>query len=195
MWIVAGLGNPDKKYLNTRHNAGFMAVDELACRLGAGWRTSTRKDLMNAPVRIDGQDVLLVKPLTYMNLSGSAISRVLREKYAGPENLIVVHDDIDLETARIRIRKNGSAGGHNGISSIIRDTGTRDFVRVRIGVGRDPAKPAEVYVLERFKPDEIPLISEAVSMAAEAIIAIIIEGMEAAMNTFNKKQSLPGSTP
>ncbi|MDA8171486.1 MAG: aminoacyl-tRNA hydrolase [Nitrospiraceae bacterium] len=187
MWAVAGLGNPDSKHLKTRHNAGFMAADELADRLGARWRPGPGGNLSVAPAQIAGQDVLLVKPLTYMNLSGVAVGRVLREKNIAPENLIVVHDDIDLETARIRIRKNGSAGGHKGVDSIIRQTGTRNFIRVKIGIGRDPSKLAEIYVLEKFRKDEVPLIAEAVSAAAQAVMDIITGGVETAMNRFNKK--------
>ncbi len=187
MWAVAGLGNPERRHLKTRHNAGFMVVDELAERLGAGWRLSSGKELAEAQARIDGQDVLLVKPLTYMNLSGAAVRRVLREKNIAPRNLIVVQDDLDLETARIRIRKSGSAGGHKGVDSVIRQTGTRDFIRVKIGIGREPSKPAEVYVLEKFSKDEVPLIAEAVSTAAQAVVDIITEGVEAAMNRFNKR--------
>lgn len=187
MWAVAGLGNPEKRHLKTRHNAGFMAVEELAERLRGQWRPGPGKELLSASVRIDGRNVLLLKPLTYMNLSGVAVARVLRQKKIAPENLIVVHDDIDMETARIRIRKNGSAGGHKGVDSIIRETGARDFIRVKIGVGRDESKPADVYVLEKFGKAEVPLISEAVSRAARAVMDIITEGVDAAMNRFNKK--------
>ncbi|MDA8387999.1 MAG: aminoacyl-tRNA hydrolase [Nitrospiraceae bacterium] len=182
-----GLGNPERRHQKTRHNAGFMAVEALADRLGARWRSALGGDAEVAPALIDGLDVLLVRPLTYMNLSGVAVSRILRRKNIPPENLIVIHDDIDMDTARLRIRKGGSSGGHKGVDSIIRETGKRDFIRVKIGIGRHPSKPAEVYVLERFGKDEAPLISGAVSGAAQAAIDIITLGLPAAMNRFNKK--------
>ena len=186
MWLIAGLGNPDRKYLKTRHNAGFMAVDELARLLGAQWAPGPKKiECMLARAEINGQKALLLKPLTYMNLSGAAVREVIKKHNIVPENLIVLQDDIDLDVARIRIRKNGSAGGHRGVDSIIRETGSRDFIRVKIGVGRDPALPAEIYVLQKFSKSETPLIEEAVSEAAQAAIDVITDGVTAAMNKFN----------
>ena len=188
MWAVAGLGNPGRRYLKTRHNAGFMAVEALAGRLGAHWRpVIAGGDVSTARAVIDGTEVLLIKPLAYMNSSGIALNRILQRKKIPPQNLIVIHDDIDMETARLRIRKGGSSGGHKGIESIIRETGSRDFIRVKIGVGRHPDKPADVYVLERFASGEMQLISEALDLAAQAAIDIITEGPDAAMNRFNRR--------
>ncbi len=186
MWLVAGLGNPDRKYLKTRHNAGFMAADELARLLGAQWEPGPKKtESMMARAEAGGLRVLLLKPLTYMNLSGTAVREVLRKNNIAPGNLIVIHDDIDLDVAKIRIRKNGSAGGHRGVESIIRETGSRDFLRVKIGVGRDPSTPSDVYVLQKFNKSEAPLIEEAVQKAAQAAIDVITQGAEAAMNRYN----------
>lgn len=186
MWLVAGLGNPDRKYLKTRHNAGFMAADELARLLGAQWEPGPKKsESMMARAEAGGLRVLLLKPLTYMNLSGTAVREVLRKNNIALGNLIVIHDDIDLDVAKIRIRKNGSAGGHRGVESIIRETGSRDFLRVKIGVGRDPLTPSDVYVLQKFNKSEAPLIEEAVQKAAQAAIDVITQGAEAAMNRYN----------
>ena len=187
MWAIVGLGNPGRRYLKTRHNAGFMAVETLAGRLGARWRPSVAGDYSTAKAAIGGAEVLLIRPLAYMNSSGVAVSRILQRKHIPPQNLIVIHDDIDMETARLRIRMGGSSGGHKGIESIIRETGSRDFIRVKIGVGRHPDKPADVYVLERFASGEMPLVSETLDVAAQAAIDIITEGPEAAMNRFNRR--------
>lgn len=188
MWLITGLGNPDRKYLKTRHNAGFMAIDELARLLGAQWvfPPGLKKiEALLAQAEINGQKAFLLKPLTYMNLSGTAVREVLKKHNMGTENLIVIQDDIDLEVAKIRIRKNGSAGGHRGVDSVIRETGSRDFVRIKIGVGRDPSLPADVYVLQKFSKSEAPLIEEAVSKAAQAVIDVITDGVNAAMNRYN----------
>ena len=186
MWLVAGLGNPDRKYLKTRHNAGFLAADELARLLGAQWEPGPKKvECMMARAAAGGLEVLILKPLTYMNLSGTAVREVLKKNNISPANLIVIHDDIDLDVAKIRIRKNGSAGGHRGVDSIIRETGTRDFIRVKIGVGRDPSTPADVYVLQKFSKSEAPLIEEAAAQAAQAAIDVITHGVGAAMNKYN----------
>ncbi len=187
MWLVAGLGNPDRKYLKTRHNAGFMAADELARLLGAQWEPGPKNtEYLMARAEAGGLAVLLLKPLTYMNRSGAAVREVLRKnRILAEKNLIVIHDDIDMAAARIRVRKNGSAGGHRGVESVIRETGTREFIRVKIGVGRDPSLPADVYVLQKFSKDEAPLMEEAVHRAALAAIDVITHGVEAAMNKFN----------
>ncbi|MDA8169893.1 MAG: aminoacyl-tRNA hydrolase [Nitrospiraceae bacterium] len=185
IWVVAGLGNPGRKYSKTRHNAGFMAVDELAARHGG--QMAEKAGYAIAEIAIGGSRAVLVKPLTYMNLSGQAVRAVLQKKGISPEHLIVIHDDMDLEAARLRVRKNGSSGGHRGVESVIRETGTINFIRVRIGIGRDPAVPAETYVLQKFSKEESVSMKEAVSSAALAVEIIISEGLEKAMNRFNPK--------
>jgi len=186
IWAVFGLGNPETKYLKTRHNIGFMVLDELAERFRAehvrGYKQSAA-----ANVEIDGRQVLLLKPLTYMNRSGAAVKELLLKKNLSPEKIIIVHDDIDMDAGRLKVRRGGSSGGHRGIESIIMETGRDDFIRVKIGVGRDPFLDSEKYVLQKFKKDEAPLIKEAVERAADAVASIITEGIERAMNRFNKK--------
>jgi len=187
LWAIVGLGNPGPKYSRTRHNAGFMVLDELAGRHGA---VLAQRELYKATRgSIGGNSVLFMEPLTYMNLSGKAITRGMRKFGFEPENLIVVCDDLDLETGRVKIKHGGSSGGHNGLQSIIDLTGYSDFVRVKIGIGRDPRIPSEKYVLTRFRPDETETLDEAISRSADAVEAIITVGLEQAMNTINRRPS------
>lgn len=183
MWAIVGLGNPGSKYAKTRHNLGFMVLDVIARSLDIEF--IEKKDYMIAKGSLAGHEVLLVGPLTFMNLSGIAVTGMLHKFNITPDNLVVIHDDIDMETGRLKIRKNGSSGGHRGIESIIQHIGTKDFIRVKIGVGREIGMLAEDYVLKKFKRDELPLIRDAIQRAADAIAVIISEGVEKAMNRFN----------
>jgi PTH1 family peptidyl-tRNA hydrolase len=187
-WLIVGLGNPGDKYAHTRHNAGFMLLDRLAERLRAEFR---QKDESNvAKGLLAGREVILLKPLTYMNLSGRAVRKALVKANLLQDgeinNLIVVHDDLDLAPGVLKIRSGGSSGGHRGIESIINETGGREFVRVKIGIGRDSLVPAEDYVLRRFKPDEKGLIGEALEKAEDAVEMIVAHGVEKAMNKYNR---------
>lgn len=187
MWVILGLGNPDKKYERTRHNLGFMTADELAARAGAGFFEDKRLFLA-AEIQIAGEKTVLVKPLTYMNRSGLALRALLYEKAFRPEeSLIVVHDDIDMEEGRLRIRKGGASGGHRGIESIHAETGIRDFIRIKIGAGREPGVEPEEYVLKKIPKARMELFAKAVGSAADAAECIIKEGLPAAMNRFNRK--------
>ncbi len=183
MWLIVGLGNPGVRYARTRHNIGFMVLDRLAESLGLSFREKT--DYRVCSGSISNHKVVLMEPLTFMNRSGSAVKKVFSGYTVPPEQVIVICDDLDLETGRLRIRKSGSSGGHNGVESVIQNLGTRDFIRVRIGIGRDPLIPAEDYVLSRFRKDENALIKEAVSSAVDAISCIVTEGPDRAMNRFN----------
>jgi PTH1 family peptidyl-tRNA hydrolase len=168
-----GLGNPGRSYERTRHNIGFLVADELARRHGGSWRA--RKKAEAAPVGLGLKNVMLLKPMTYMNNSGAAL--------VGYEaaQLIVVHDDLDLEAGTVRVKVGGGAGGHNGLRSIIQHLGN-DFVRVRIGIGRPPVGVVPVdYVLGRMDEG----VKEAVPRAADAVETVIESGPEAAMNRFN----------
>ncbi len=185
MWAIVGLGNHPAKYARTRHNIGFRVVEELASRHSL--KFSDKELYRIARGSIGGEDVVLVEPLTYMNRSGLAVRRVLGKSNATAETLIVVHDDIDMPTGRLKLRPGGSSGGHRGIESIIEHIGTRGFIRVKIGVGRDPGMLPEDYVLKKFGRDELKVVEPAVSRASDAIEAVLSEGLEAAMNEFNKR--------
>lgn len=183
MWVIVGLGNPGRRYAKTRHNAGFMVADEISERYGIDLKE--RESYLMGKGSIEGSSAILLEPLTFMNRSGLAVGPVMARNGVPPENLVVIHDDIDMETGRLKIRARGSSGGHKGIDSIIGSIGTRDFVRVKIGVGREEGVSAEDYVLRKFRKDEIPLIKEAVLRAADAVAAIIRDGVGKAMNSFN----------
>ena len=171
--FVVGLGNPGRSYERTRHNAGYLVADELAQRHEGSWRK--RKKAEAAPVSLGLKDATLLKPTTFMNDSGSAVSGHM------PEDLIVVHDDLDLEAGTVRVKVGGGAGGHNGLRSIIGRLGN-DFVRVRIGVGRPPAGVTGTdYVLSRMDS----AVKDAIPKAADAVEFVVEHGPEAAMNRFN----------
>jgi PTH1 family peptidyl-tRNA hydrolase len=171
--VVVGLGNPGRSYERTRHNAGYLVADELAKRHGGSWRRKKRSEA--APVSLGLKNITILKPTTFMNNSGSAVSNY------SPEDLIVVHDDLDLEAGTVRVKVGGGAGGHNGLRSIIQSLGN-DFVRVRIGIGRQPTGVSVTdYVLSRMDS----VVKDAIPRAADAVEFVIEEGPEAAMNRFN----------
>ena len=185
MKIVVGLGNPGNQYKDTRHNIGFLVVDELARR----WNTPSWKRRYDAEVsehRAIGP-VLLVKPQTFMNLSGNSVREAAKFYKTPSTDIVVIHDDLDLPAGRLRIRERGGSGGHRGIESMLSKLGADDFVRVRFGVGRPPEGwESADYVLGRFAPDEQALIKEAIDKAADAVEAILKEGTAPAMNRFNR---------
>ena len=185
MKIVVGLGNPGNQYKDTRHNIGFLVVDELARR----WNTPSWKRRYDAEVsehRALGP-VLLVKPQTFMNLSGNSVREAAKFYKTPSTDIVVIHDDLDLPAGRLRIRERGGSGGHRGIESMLAQLGADDFVRVRFGVGRPPEGwESADYVLGRFAPNEQALIKEAIDKAADAVEAILKEGTAPAMNRFNR---------
>lgn len=183
MWLVVGLGNPGRKYEKTRHNVGFLAVEELLDQHNLDFRKKEEYRIFNGSIW--DEKIVLMEPLTFMNRSGAAVRKVKDKHNIAPENIIVIHDDLDLEAGRLKIRKKGSSGGHKGVESIIQSVGTGDFIRVKIGIGRDSLMLTEDYVLSKFKKDELPLIKEAINKAVEAIQRIITEGVEKAMNRLN----------
>lgn len=182
--LVAGLGNPGREHEHDRHNAGWMVADELARRHGATWRAKFSGKL--GETRLDGARVALLKPETYMNESGRAIASAARYFKVEPEDLLVVHDDVDLELGRLQARLGGGLAGHNGLRSIAQALGTQDFVRLRIGVGRpqrgDP-RPVADYVLSPFAVDED--VAGIVTRSAEAVETILRDGLEEAQRRFN----------
>lgn len=185
MKIIAGLGNPGAEYAHTKHNVGFMLVDALAERLNApAWK----EDFFSAmtEVRIGGEKVFLVKPLTYMNNSGEAIGPMLSYYKMETDDLTVVHDDMDIPAGMVRIRKKGSSGGHNGIKSVIAHVGGEDFSRVRIGIGRPPAGWTVInHVLAPFSSEDVPKIREAINYLLPAVECIVTDGVDLAMNRYN----------
>ena len=189
-YVIAGLGNPDKKYAHTRHNAGFDALDRLADKYGIRIHEKKCKSLMGRGL-IDGMEVILIKPQTYMNLSGEAV-RAAMEYYNVPlENLVVLVDDIYLETGCIRVRGGGSAGGHNGLKNIILELASDKFKRVRIGVGLMPERYDQIsFVLSRPLDADRELLEKSLEDAGEAALIMLKDSVDRAMNLFNGKKNL-----
>ncbi|MBP2652662.1 MAG: pth [Firmicutes bacterium] len=185
MKIVVGLGNPGNRYSATRHNVGFMTTDLLAAR----WEVDNWKNRFDGLVaEYRGVDtVLLIKPQTYMNLSGAAVKAAVNWYKLSVEDVIVIYDDLDLPSGKLRLRTKGGSGGHRGIESILMELGKDDFARVRIGIGRPPQFMATAdYVLGRFSPEEIQVVEPSLKRAADAVEAIIKGGMAKAANEYNK---------
>jgi PTH1 family peptidyl-tRNA hydrolase len=187
MRLIAGLGNPGYEYHLTPHNLGFMAVDRLAEERGLEW-AHYEAQALTASTRIDGLEVLLAKPQTYMNLSGMAVARLLAKYGLEVHDLIVLVDDADLPLGSLRIRPRGSAGGHKGLKSIIGALDSGDFVRVRMGVSPEqPIKDMVSYLLGRFHEADLETVAEMLSQACEAVHVILREGSQKAMNRFNRR--------
>ena len=188
MYVIAGLGNPSAKYENTRHNIGFMAVDAIAAKNHISVQEKKHKALLGKGM-LGSEKVLLVKPQTFMNLSGESIREIIDYyKIEEKTELIVISDDISLAPGALRIRKKGSAGGHNGLKNIILHLGHDEFQRIRLGVGEKPAGyDLADYVLGHFNEDDRALIAKSVEQAAQAAEVMITEGADKAMNLFNKK--------
>lgn len=188
VYIIVGLGNPGKEYQNTRHNIGFDVIDRLAEQENIGVLEKKHKAIIGKGY-VEGQKCILAKPQTFMNLSGESV-RQLTDYYKADETweLIVISDDISLEAGQLRIRKKGSAGGHNGLKSIIGQLGTDSFIRIKMGVGEKPrGYDLADYVLGHFTSQERCLMNEAADRAAQAIRMIITQDADAAMNRFNRK--------
>ena len=187
MRLIVGLGNPGAKYRGTRHNVGFDVVDELARRRGLAFESSPTDALMARERGPDAQ-VMLAKPLTYMNCSGGAVAELERYYRIEPGRLLVVADDVNLPVGQLRARRRGSDGGHNGFASIIQALGTDAFARLRVGVGRGRAeRRLASHVLARFEAPEREEIATAVERAADAVEAFVGDGIDAMMNRFNRK--------
>jgi PTH1 family peptidyl-tRNA hydrolase len=182
--LVAGLGNPGREYERTRHNVGWLVVDELSRRAGAGFRSKFSGRL--AETRLDESRVALLKPETYVNESGRSIAAAARFFKIDPEAILVVHDDVDLGEGRLQARRGGGLAGHNGLRSIARELGTQEFLRLRIGVGRpargDP-RPVADFVLSPFAPETD--VDALIARAADAVEAVVHDGLEAAQQQFN----------
>ena len=185
-WLIAGLGNPEPKYEITRHNAGFLAIDRIADNANVSIKKMKFHALIGE-ADLGGERCLLLKPLTYMNKSGEAIAEAMRYYQIPPERVLILFDDISLDPGKLRIRQKGSAGGHNGIKSIIEMTKSSDFPRIKIGVGKKPHPDYDLadWVLSKFKKDELPLMDEAFTNTADAAVMIVSGSIDRAMNRYN----------
>ena len=182
--LIVGLGNPGPEYAATRHNIGFMIVDQLAAQFGSTWERSSKWDALSAKCG----DVLLVKPLSFMNRSGYPLSAIAQFHKIMPQEILVVLDDLALALGRLRLRTSGGSGGHNGLESIIMQFGTEEIPRLRIGIGAAPLEGSTDYVLSRFFEEETALVISTVNRAVEAMKCAIDNGVVSAMNTFNKTE-------
>ena len=181
MLLLCGLGNKGAAYKYTRHNIGYLVLDRFAARLGISVTKKASKCIIG-----EGNGLILAKPDTYMNLSGGPVISLMKKNHILPESLILVHDDLDMEFGRIRIRWNGSDGGHKGVRSVIEFLGSPLLYRVKIGIGRDPVLPPEEYVLTRFKEEELGPLSEVLDSAADALHTFVTEGPAKAMSLYNR---------
>jgi PTH1 family peptidyl-tRNA hydrolase len=195
--VIVGLGNPGRRYEKTRHNLGFLCVNRLAREFNIKMSKSQGKARTGKGI-IAGNEVLLARPQTYMNLSGESVRLLLNKTHTGTGELIVIHDDLDLPVGKIRVRFGGGSGGHKGINSIFQETGSHDFYRVRIGIGRPPRfkDKGEIqeddvidYVLSNFSPDEKKIIEKSIPLAGEAAVSLITEGLTTTMNKYNSNSS------
>jgi PTH1 family peptidyl-tRNA hydrolase len=184
-FLLVGFGNPGREYINTRHNIGFMLIDRLAVRLNAhGMKLQSKAIVMSA--LYEERKVILAKPQTYMNLSGQSVQGLLHFYKLPPENLLVAHDDLDLPIGTLRIRPAGGPGGQRGMASTIEQLGTKEFPRLRLGIGRPPGRmDPKDYVLQDFSKDDIKLLPEVLDRAADAALEFVIKGLNTAMNKYN----------
>lgn len=189
MFVIVGLGNPGKKYENTRHNAGFLAIDALADKYGIRIEEKKHKALCGTGV-IEGVKVLLVKPQTYMNISGESVRSVMDFYKIDPEEeMLVIYDDISLAPGNIRIRKKGSAGGHNGIKSLIAHTGTQNFMRIKVGVGEKPSGwDLADYVLGHFSKEDLDKLNDIMPDICSSAVLMLQGNVDKAMNDYNAKK-------
>ena len=182
--LVAGLGNPGPEYELTRHNVGFLVVERLAAQFGSTWEKSSKWDTASAK----RGEAILVKPLSFMNRSGHPLFAIAQFYKIEPQEILVVLDDFALPLGRLRLRPNGSSGGHNGLDSIIAQFGTEEIPRLRVGIGAAPSQASIDYVLGRFFDEEKPLVRSTIDRAGDAVKCAIDNGLVSAMNTFNKTE-------
>ena len=186
MYIICGLGNPGKQYEDTRHNMGFKALDVLSSRLGVSLSKLKYKALMG-DATYNGEKILLVKPMTYMNLSGESLRPIMEFYTETADHLIVIYDDVDLELGALRVRKSGSAGTHNGMRSVIYQLQYDDFPRIRIGLGKHGIIPLDRFVISKVPANEQETLSKTIHDAADAALCIVSDGIDAAMQKYNHK--------
>ena len=184
MKLIVGLGNPGKEYAGTRHNCGFMVIDRLASKLNIDVDQNKFKGLY-AKVKYHGEDIILLKPQTYMNLSGESVNAVMNFFKIDKEDLLVIYDDLDMPVGKLRLRKTGSAGGHNGIKNIIAHLNSQDFKRIRVGIDRHKYMNVADYVLSRFSKVESEAIEQGIENAANAVLDYLDNDFNHAMNYYN----------
>ena len=185
MYIIIGLGNPEEEYSKTRHNMGFNAINKIAEQYGLKINKNKFQGLYESAI-IEGQKVILIKPQTYMNLSGECVKQFVDFYKIQKEEILVIYDDMDIEPGKIKIRKKGGPGGHNGMKSIIKMLGTEELSRIRVGIGRPEHNGDEInYVIGAIPEEEIPKLNEGVENAKEAVIEVLKNGIDSAMNKLN----------
>jgi PTH1 family peptidyl-tRNA hydrolase len=185
MKLIAGLGNVGTKYTFTRHNAGFMLIDSIALNSELTFKDNPRLKCLFTKFNNNNEDYILIKPTTFMNLSGEAVRAVADYYKIATDDILVVYDDISLDLGKIRFRGNGSDGGHNGIKSVIQHMGTNNIARLKIGIGPQPSIPSEVFVLQNFSQDELDKLKETLSVAKEGIACYFTNGIQEAQNKYN----------
>lgn len=185
MYLIVGLGNPEKEYGNTRHNMGFDTINEIAKNNNIDINKNKFKGLYET-LNLQNQKVILLKPQTYMNLSGESVREMVDFYNIEPQNIIVIYDDIDIEKGHIKIRKKGGPGSHNGMKSVVQELGTTDFARIRVGIGQPEFKSDMInYVIGKVPKEEQEILHQGVKKAAEAVEEILKNGIDIAMNKFN----------
>lgn len=191
--LIVGLGNPGKRYADTRHNAGFLLVERVAREAGAGWRAETRFQARLARGECAGRGCVFCEPLTYMNASGEAVGAVAHYYRVALSRVLVLVDDADLEVGQLRLRPSGSAGGHHGLESVEQHLGSREYARLRLGIGRHPGTRREItgHVLGAFNRDERELFDRVLERAEAQVRCWLTEGLSAAMNRFNGTVAVP----
>ena len=185
MNLIVGLGNIGDKYSFTRHNVGFMTVDYIAMNSGESFRENSKLKSLITKIRFAGEDTLLIKPTTYMNLSGEAVRAVMDYYKVDIENTLVVYDDLSLDFGKIRFRASGSDGGHNGIKSLIQHLSTNKFSRLKVGIGPQPPIPSEAFVLQNFGKEQLDDLKSVLKKSTEAIECFYTDGISKAQNVFN----------
>ncbi len=185
MYLIVGLGNPEGEYSNTRHNMGFDAINHLSRKLNINVNKEKFKGIYGDTI-LNGEKVILLKPQTYMNLSGESIIQFKQFYKIPPENIIVIYDDIDVDVGKIKIRKKGGPGSHNGMKSVVKELKSEDFPRIRVGIGKPMFKEMMIgYVLEKLNGNEREILEESTKLAANAVYDIITSGIDKAMNKYN----------
>lgn len=185
MKLIVGLGNIGEKYTFTRHNVGFMLIDSIAINLNLSFKENSKLKCFITSLKKDNEDYMLIKPTTFMNLSGEAVRATMDYYKIALEDILIVYDDLSLDLGKIRFRANGSDGGHNGIKSVIKHLGTNNINRLKIGIGPQPNIPSEAYVLQNFSKEDLESLKQTINKAKDGIDCFFKDGISVAQNKFN----------